>query len=342
VHTQTIEGFWSIFKRGIVGTSTMLVRNTIIFTLRSSNSGTIIALTMTFSERRLRAHEASPPSDCTGILGDIRIGFVGQSKNGPPQQTPDIKAEQQPNGGLKAEPNTEPDKQPATPTATAIPEVLSDGPNRKCRGDCPNAEQEGTEFWPPFYGYRLKVTDTLVAAFTALLFVATFALWWSTRRLVKGADKNAERQLRAYIFSEETTLSDIEAGKHPSALINVKNSGLTPGTDVTAWAGITVAEFPLKTELTQATEEFMKTASRRTVSPGGTFKLDTKWGQPLADFHLSLMKDGAAAIFIWGEINYLDVFGEKRVCGFRMYYGGDTGMRDDRHPTSDIKGNYYK
>ena len=30
----------------------------------------------TFSERRLRAHESFLPSDCTGILGDKRIGFL--------------------------------------------------------------------------------------------------------------------------------------------------------------------------------------------------------------------------------------------------------------------------
>jgi hypothetical protein len=37
-------------------------------------------LTRAFSERRLRVHEVSLPSDCTDILSDICIGFVGTIK----------------------------------------------------------------------------------------------------------------------------------------------------------------------------------------------------------------------------------------------------------------------
>jgi len=69
-----------------------------------------------------------------------------------------------------------------------------------------NAEQRGTEFWPPFFGYRLKVTDTLIAAFTALLFAATFFLWFTTRNLVRGADDTSKRQLRAYLGVERIEL----------------------------------------------------------------------------------------------------------------------------------------
>ena len=37
-------------------------------------------------------------------------------------------------------------------------------------------------------------------------FVATVLLWWSNRRLVTGAEKSAERQLRAYVFVTETKI----------------------------------------------------------------------------------------------------------------------------------------
>jgi hypothetical protein len=160
------------------------------------------------------------------LLATFASDSWGRSKDAPPKQTPEIKAEQQPKGGLKAEPNTEPDKQSAAPAPTAVPEVLSDSRNRKCDSHCPDAEQEGTEFWAPFYGYRLKITDTLVAAFTALLFVATFALWWSTRRLVKGADKNAERQLRAYVLVHSAELDNgIFSGQDNIATITLRNYG---------------------------------------------------------------------------------------------------------------------
>ncbi|MCJ2134444.1 hypothetical protein MKK69_10335 [Methylobacterium sp. J-026] len=48
--------------------------------------------------------------------------------------------------------------------------------------------EEGREFWPVIHGYRLKITDTLVAGFTALLTAVTWGLEWATQRLVRGAD----------------------------------------------------------------------------------------------------------------------------------------------------------
>jgi hypothetical protein len=49
--------------------------------------------------------------------------------------------------------------------------------------------EEGTEFLPPLYGYRLKVTDTLLVIVTFLLFGATVALSRSTQKLVRDAKK---------------------------------------------------------------------------------------------------------------------------------------------------------
>jgi hypothetical protein len=64
----------------------------------------------------------------------------------------------------------------------------------------------GDEYWPPLWGYKLKVTDTLLVVFTCLLFFATLALWWATKRLVNGARKTAEEELRAYIVAESVSV----------------------------------------------------------------------------------------------------------------------------------------
>ena len=39
------------------------------------------------------------------------------------------------------------------------------------------------EYWTPIFGMHVKITDSLVAVFTAALFVATLGLWISTRKL---------------------------------------------------------------------------------------------------------------------------------------------------------------
>jgi hypothetical protein len=102
---------------------------------------------------------------------------------------------------------------------------------------------EGTEFWAAFLGYRLKVTDTLIAAFTALLFLATVALWLATRNLVRGAERTSEQQLRAYVYTETTPLRLDQANLGVETLI--KNSGQTPAYEVRSWTEtLLVAEPP--------------------------------------------------------------------------------------------------
>jgi hypothetical protein len=82
-------------------------------------------------------------------------------------------------------------------------------------------------------GYRIKVTDSLLVAFTALLFVATLLLWRSTRGLVKSADQTAQRQLRAYVYVHNVRMLEMNSGYDPNILIIVKNFGQTPARRIT-------------------------------------------------------------------------------------------------------------
>ena len=100
--------------------------------------------------------------------------------------------------------------------------------NDKSSKNNKNSEQKGTEFWPPILGYSLKVTDTLVAIFTAFLFFATLALWLSTKGLVEGDKKTAERQLRAYIHIDDVKISMVRQEYDKTIKIAIKNFGLTP------------------------------------------------------------------------------------------------------------------
>src|SRR5438105_15050671 len=85
------------------------------------------------------------------------------------------------------------------------------------------------------FGRRLTVTF--------LLFVATLALWWSTRRLVSGAEFTAKRQLRAYVNVAVARASP--QGDLFRYYVEVKNFGQTPAYDVTLRYGIRWCPFPL-------------------------------------------------------------------------------------------------
>jgi len=66
-----------------------------------------------------------------------------------------------------------------------------------------------------------------------LLFAATMGLWWATWRLVKSAEKTAERQLGAYIGVESCRVVTNDWGSTFEVQVLIKNAGQTPAYDVT-------------------------------------------------------------------------------------------------------------
>jgi hypothetical protein len=103
----------------------------------------------------------------------------------------------------------------------------------------------GTEFWSPLYGYRLKVTDTLLVTVTFLLFAATLALWWSTRRLVKGGESTAKRQLRAYVVA---TIKGCDVPETSDGIFTfhlaIKNTGQTPAHELKVISRTDIFDYP--------------------------------------------------------------------------------------------------
>ena len=53
-------------------------------------------------------------------------------------------------------------------------------------------------------------------------------LWAATVRLVRGADKTAERQLRTYIDARSANIEDFEPGNCPTVVMEFRNVGQTP------------------------------------------------------------------------------------------------------------------
>src|SRR5207253_87563 len=161
-------------------------------------------------------------------------------------QTPKIPAEQKTDRPVEGQQKSNPQPEPAEHPPSGIPGIKASTASGEGANKGENGGKEGTEFWPPLYGYRVKVTDSLLVVFTFLVFVATVLLWWSNRRLVTGAEKSAERQLRAYIFVTETKIlaadingtilnppQNIRVGTRPVAILTIKNTGQTPAYDVT-------------------------------------------------------------------------------------------------------------
>lgn len=174
-------------------------------------------------------------------------------------------------------------------------------------------KEEGSEFWPPLFGYRLKVTDTLLVLFTCLLFVATLYLYLATRDLVKGADKTAQQQLRAYVFvkaihSNIVANSDIGLVDNWRITVELGNGGNTPTKNLllnTNWDSFSEQmagdfDFP---------DRPYGDAAPGLIGPGGSSHA------PHVDIPTALIDQVALKfkhVYIWGWADYDDVVGGPR------------------------------
>jgi hypothetical protein len=96
----------------------------------------------------------------------VAIGFTMQSAQ--PPQTAKAPSEQQFNSAIKRETNS--NQQTSTPgqDAAAKHEKSAGNTKEKADKDTEKSAEEASEFWT-ILGRRLKITDTLLAAFTFVL-----------------------------------------------------------------------------------------------------------------------------------------------------------------------------
>lgn len=97
-------------------------------------------------------------------------------------------------------------------------------------------------------GWWAKLFADPVAFFTCLLFFATLALWWATRRLVVGAEKSSERQLRAYISSRPDFIHSFSPKTLATMRYTIENHGQTPAYSMRNSAVVDILPYPLPEE----------------------------------------------------------------------------------------------
>jgi hypothetical protein len=162
-----------------------------------------------------------------------------------------------------------------------------------------------------------------------LLSIVTFMLWVATVGLVRGADRTAERQLRAYIDLRWAEIQDFEVGEQPSVMVTFRNVGQTPAKDVRVTIRLQLRpanEPPDNVEI-----EGGPGASKSTVASRGKFKADVAMAGLLTADQYRAVEDGEAALFLYGIVRYDDIFGNSRFTRLRwaltadgMLYRGNT------------------
>jgi hypothetical protein len=158
-----------------------------------------------------------------------------------------------------------------------------------------------------------------IAALTFILASGTLFLWLATKRMVKGGERTAERELRAYVFIKDGAVRTDQSQFFITVVL--KNFGQTPATDFSTWSDCGVYPF--------ANIPFPKTpkaSDKRTGTSivGPTAEVTITMGFcPLGP--IDAIRKNESAIFAWGGVDYLDAFGKRRYFIFRMRMSGNEG-----------------
>ena len=173
-------------------------------------------------------------------------------------------------------------------------------------------------------GWWHNFTTDPIATFTLALVLLTAGLWAATRDLVKGADKNAAKQLRAYVGPGDRRLVGLEDEKDFVTVIEFKNFGQTPAHDVLIYADgfHWPKDEPIPTK-NWLERELSEAPSAALIHPGeSVFIPVTGDGKRLPDWLRSAIKGGTEVFYIFGFISYRDVFGASQKTEFRYSLTG--------------------
>ncbi len=145
-----------------------------------------------------------------------------------------------------------------------------------------------------------------------ILALATLLLWWATRKLVIGADTTSRHQLRAYVGIQRIVI----ARNNPLvARVFIANTGKTMAKHVT----VEIANMLHSV----GTPQFKsgKQQPKITVMPNQICEFTQEIEiHPAAEF-LSFYREGLGIIYVWGRIDYTDVFGKPHWTTFRFENG---------------------
>ncbi|MFZ0495959.1 MAG: hypothetical protein WBE80_14065 [Methylocella sp.] len=244
------------------------------------------------------------------------------------QNAPQINAEQKSDAGFKNQSQASDQKSSSTATVTSPPAAAPSVTTPESQRDAYHGDENGTEFWPPFFGLRLKITDSLLALFTFGLFIATWFLYVSTRDLVVGADRAAHTQLRAYVhFGGCRWISHTDrTDGHVFWRIRPRwvNNGSTPTRKLQIYAHYELLdnELPLSYSFAQDEQRILVPA---TIAPQGVVESGP---HDISGDDLVAVSQGRKHLYVWGAARYRDVLPSTpehitKFCVFATNLSGD-------------------
>lgn len=193
---------------------------------------------------------------------------------------------------------------------------------------------------------RMALAARDQAAFTyyALLVLAlTLALTavaaYAALRTVHTMRDTAKRELRAYVNYDTGRISGTLGIEGETSLvrIQIKNFGQTPAYRLRARNAVARLPWPPEEESFILPDE---PNSFGVLGPTHHFTMVRRLPDPAFPIGtLELLRRGEVAIFVYGEIEYEDAFGNPHTTTFRVMHGGPIGTRTDGVLSAHERGN---
>jgi hypothetical protein len=221
-----------------------------------------------------------------------------------------------------------PPRQPTIPRepAQTPPAAVAPAPAVVCCAEARPRDAEGTEHWPALYGYRLKITDTLIIGFMALLLGAIWLLWRATRKIVNNAELVTERQLRAYLAVVPKGFGGFKANTLGRIDLVIKNLGQTPAQKIKHrfdWA-VLPNPLPARHSFGRPSRE---TTNAFALLPRDEAPSHVNAYESFTAQQVEAVSRNEARVYCWGHTEYEDVFRMKWRCRLLVSAGGEAFAR---------------
>lgn len=142
----------------------------------------------------------------------------------------------------------------------------------------------------------------------------------ATERSVETMQDTARRQLRAYVSVDRAWIEFPEPGI-PKVNVVVKNAGQTPAHNVHQWIHQWIAKYPLTTQLPTPPNGFVMSSSL--LGAGATHDMQIEHPHPIIEpSFMDKIGTTEGTIYVYGEIHYMDVFGNEHFTKYRLMHGG--------------------
>ena len=142
---------------------------------------------------------------------------------------------------------------------------------------------------------------------------------WAAEKSVKETRRIGEAQTRAYLLVERAWITQSDENDI-RIRAKIKNFGQTPAIDARSWISIWVESIPLLVELPEPSQDLP--IGQAAIGPTFHHEFDHCRGLGLRACEASRIRTGQGAIYVYGEIRYLDMFRKSHTTKFCFFCSG--------------------